>query len=85
MACLELEPGAAEWKAQTNPLSYNSTPNVWTLFQWHCFLFASPSQNAFQLPLILWIGREVVYSLLRYSSMTCIEASTFQLKYSNSD
>ena len=22
MACLELEPGAAGWKAQTNPLSY---------------------------------------------------------------
>ena len=22
MACLGVEPGAAEWKAQTNPLSY---------------------------------------------------------------
>ena len=26
MVCLGLEPGAAEWKAQTNPLSYGGTP-----------------------------------------------------------
>ena len=26
MACLGVEPGAAEWKAQTNPLSYGGTP-----------------------------------------------------------
>ena len=26
MVCLGLEPGAAGWKAQTNPLSYGSTP-----------------------------------------------------------
>ena len=25
MVCLGLEPGAAGWKAQTNPLSYNGT------------------------------------------------------------
>ena len=25
MTCLGLEPGAAEWKAQTNPLSYGGT------------------------------------------------------------
>ena len=25
MACLGVEPGAAEWKAQTNPLSYGGT------------------------------------------------------------
>ena len=25
MVCLGLEPGAAEWKAQTNPLSYGGT------------------------------------------------------------
>ena len=29
MACLGVEPGAAEWKAQTNPLSYGGTPNLW--------------------------------------------------------
>ena len=27
MVCLGLEPGAAGWLAQTNPLSYGSTPN----------------------------------------------------------
>ena len=26
MVCLGLKPGAAEWKAQTNPLSYGGTP-----------------------------------------------------------
>ena len=26
MVCLGLEPGAAEWKAQTNPLSYGVPP-----------------------------------------------------------
>ena len=26
MVCLGLEPGAAGWKAQTNPLSYGCTP-----------------------------------------------------------
>ena len=26
MACLGVEPGAARWKAQTNPLSYGDTP-----------------------------------------------------------
>ena len=26
MVCLGLEPGAAGWKAQTNPLSYGGTP-----------------------------------------------------------
>ena len=31
MVCLGLEPGAARWKAQTNPLSYGGTPifNLW--------------------------------------------------------
>ena len=28
MECLGVEPGAAWWKAQTNPLSYGGTPNV---------------------------------------------------------
>ena len=36
MMCLGLEPGAAGWKAQTNPLSYGGTPkanlNVLVLF-----------------------------------------------------
>ena len=26
MVCLGFEPGAAGWKAQTNPLSYGGTP-----------------------------------------------------------
>ena len=26
MGCLGVEPGAAGWKAQTNPLSYGDTP-----------------------------------------------------------
>ena len=26
MECLGLEPGAAGWKVQTNPLTYGSTP-----------------------------------------------------------
>ena len=28
MARLGVKPGAAEWKVQTNPLSYGSTPNL---------------------------------------------------------
>ena len=28
MVCLWLEPGASEWKAQTNPLSYGGTPEA---------------------------------------------------------
>ena len=28
MVCLGLEPGAAGWKAQTNPLSYGGTPKL---------------------------------------------------------
>ena len=31
MVCLGLEPGAAGWKAQTNPLSYSGTPKPWSL------------------------------------------------------
>ena len=31
MVCLGLEPGAAGWKAQMNPLSYGGTPRV-TIF-----------------------------------------------------
>ena len=31
MVCLGLEPGAAGWKAQTNPLSYGGTPKQQTL------------------------------------------------------
>ena len=27
MVCLGLEPGAAGWKTQTNPLSYGGTPS----------------------------------------------------------
>ena len=30
MVCLELKPGAAGWKAQTNPLSYGGSPNSTT-------------------------------------------------------
>ena len=29
--CLGLEPGAAGWKAQTNPLSYGDTPMIKTV------------------------------------------------------
>ena len=41
MECLGVEPGAAWWKAQTNPLSYGGTPlftqillyaNFWTIW-----------------------------------------------------
>ena len=31
MACLGVEPGAAVWKVQTNPLSYGGTPNIGSL------------------------------------------------------
>ena len=34
MVCLGLEPGAAGWKAQTNPLSYGGTPFEGILFLW---------------------------------------------------
>ena len=32
MVCLELEPGATGWKAQTNPLSYGVTLIFWIVF-----------------------------------------------------
>ena len=31
MECLGVEPGAAWWKAQTNPLSYGGTPIAYSL------------------------------------------------------
>ena len=31
MVCLGFEPGAAGWKAQTNPLSYGGTPAIYVL------------------------------------------------------
>ena len=36
--CLGLEPGAAAWKEQTNPLSYGGTPGASQLF-WRVALF----------------------------------------------
>ena len=33
MVCLGLEPGASEWKAQTNPLSYGNSRILKLLFQ----------------------------------------------------
>ena len=41
MVCLGLEPGAAGWKAQTNPLSYGGTPSfkcLKTIFKAMCNL-----------------------------------------------
>ena len=35
MVCLGLEPGAAGWKAQTNPLSYGGTPQG----EGHCYYY----------------------------------------------
>ena len=32
MVCLGLEPGAAGWKAQTNPMSYSGTPRFTFMF-----------------------------------------------------
>ena len=37
MACLGVEPGAAGWKAQTNPLSYGGTPGS-VLYNWRAFI-----------------------------------------------
>ena len=36
MVCLGFEPGAAGWKARTNPLSYGGTPTlvVFTTVKW---------------------------------------------------
>ena len=34
MVCLGLEPGAAGWKAQTNPSSYGGTPVDWIIGLW---------------------------------------------------
>ena len=41
MVCLGLEPGAAGWKAQTNPLSYSGTPSSIFLL-WECSLLDQP-------------------------------------------
>ena len=34
MGCLGVEPGAAGWKVQTNPLSYGGTPNYLLSLSW---------------------------------------------------
>ena len=34
MVCFGLKPGAAEWKAQANPLSYGGAPHL-TIFSEH--------------------------------------------------
>ena len=34
MVCLGFEPGAAGWKAQTNPLSYGRTPTYLFPLKW---------------------------------------------------
>ena len=34
MVCLGFEPGAAEWKAQTDPLSYGGTPKTGRFDRW---------------------------------------------------
>ena len=52
MVCLGLEPGAAGWKAQTNPLSYGSTPGTSTYF--HLWLVFSDSNIRLQLAHPTW-------------------------------
>ena len=37
MACLGLEHGVAEWKAQTNPLSYGGTPKYQNSLKIHFY------------------------------------------------
>ena len=40
MVCLGLEPGAAGWKAQTNPLCYGGTPGILLImYQILCNMF----------------------------------------------
>ena len=41
MVCLGLEPGAAGWKAQTNPLSYGGTPFCVTFCRLNLYLLRS--------------------------------------------
>ena len=40
MVCLGLEPGAAGWKAQMNPLSNGDTPNVYFIIKIGNFIAA---------------------------------------------
>ena len=40
--CLGLKPGAAGWKAQTNPLSYGGTPVYFLLHYSMICVMASP-------------------------------------------
>ena len=50
MVCLGLEPGAAGWKAQTNPLSYGVTPKKQTFFKkmvnWYLLLQSNESNKS---------------------------------------
>ena len=50
MVCLGIEPGAAGWKARTNPLSYGGTPHV----------FYECSQEVYWLSLFAQDGQEEV-------------------------
>ena len=46
MVCLGLEPWAAGWKVQTNPLSYGSTPKTSNCYK-VIPLFISPPHHEF--------------------------------------
>ena len=50
MVCLGLEPGAAGWKVQTNPLSYGGTPGIpsWYLIKKERFVKFSRSVGRLQ-------------------------------------
>ena len=45
MVCLGFKPGAAGWKAYTNPLSYDSTPTFISYFPTFCVPLFNKAQS----------------------------------------
>ena len=69
MVCLGLEPGAAGWKAQTNPLSYGGTPSFETL----------PASGSACVPDIFHVWRLVVPTYL--PTYLPVNATLWQANY----
>ena len=46
MVCLGFEPGAAGWKAQTNPLSYGGTPGIFIVPIFTCSMHSILFSNS---------------------------------------
>ena len=80
MACLGVEPGAAGWKAQTNPLSYGGTPFFTNVSIKSC-ISKCTGENEFQL--ILFTPKALIMSgfILKYYFLTLFMIKNIGMRY----